>query len=138
MESSSRIFLCAAAAALVFTGCGPASEAGSPWAEADRIVAGMSKVDFPDRSVSITEYGAVAGDSLNLSGESINLAIVELSRQGGGTVIVPEGTFYTGPITMKSNVNLHVSEGATLKFVPDVSLYMPAVRQGNHRRRRRA
>lgn len=127
MESSSRIFLCAAAAALVFTGCGPASEAGSPWAEADRIVAGMSKVEFPDRSVSITEYGAVAGDSLNLSGEAINLAIVELSRQGGGTVIVPEGTFYTGPITMKSNVNLHISEGATLKFVPDVSLYMPAV-----------
>ena len=69
----------------------------------------------------------MAGDSLRLSGEAINLAILEMNQQGGGTVVVPDGVFYTGPITMKSNVRLHLSDGAVLKFVPDVRLYFPAV-----------
>lgn len=106
---------------------GRAVAATDPWAEADRIVAGMTKVHFPDRSVSITEYGAVADDPDRLAHEAINLAIVEMSRSGGGTVVVPDGTFYTGPITMKSNVRLHLSDKAVLKFSTDISLYFPAV-----------
>lgn len=106
---------------------GRAIAATDPWAEADRIVAGMTKVHFPDRSVSITEYGAVADDPDRLAHEAINLAIVEMSRSGGGTVVVPDGTFYTGPITMKSNVRLHLSDKAVLKFSTDISLYFPAV-----------
>ena len=46
----------------------------------------------------------------------------------GGTVVVPDGVFYTGPITLKSNVNLHLSDNATLRFLTDVDLYFPAVR----------
>ena len=106
---------------------GRAVAAADPWAEADKIVAGMTKVHFPDRSVSITEYGAVADDPDRLAHEAINLAIVEMSRSGGGTVVVPDGTFYTGPITMKSNVRLHLSDKAVLKFSTDISLYFPAV-----------
>lgn len=106
---------------------GRAIAAADPWAEADKIVAGMTKVHFPDRSVSITEYGAVADDPDRLAHEAINLAIVEMSRSGGGTVVVPDGTFYTGPITMKSNVRLHLSDKAVLKFSTDISLYFPAV-----------
>lgn len=106
---------------------GRAIAATDPWAEADRIVAGMTKVHFPDRSVSITEYGAVADNPDKLAHEAINLAIVEMSRSGGGTVVVPDGTFYTGPITMKSNVRLHLSDKAVLKFSTDISLYFPAV-----------
>ena len=106
---------------------GRAIAAADPWAEADKIVSGMTKVHFPDRSVSITEYGAVADDPDRLAHEAINLAIVEMSRSGGGTVVVPDGTFYTGPITMKSNVRLHLSDKAVLKFSTDISLYFPAV-----------
>ena len=127
MASSSRFFPCAAAAVLLLAGCGSAVGTGDPWAEADRIAAGISIPEFPERSVSITDFGAVAGDSLRLSGEAINLAILEMNQQGGGTVVVPDGVFYTGPITMKSNVRLHLSDSAVLKFVPDVRLYFPAV-----------
>lgn len=123
--SSSRFFIAAFAAA-VFA-CGPASAARNPWTEAERIVSGMSKVHFPDRSVSITDYGAVADDPDRLAHDAINLAIVEMSRSGGGTVVVPDGVFYTGPITLKSNVRLHLSDKAVLKFSTDVSLYFPAV-----------
>ena len=127
MASSSRFFPCAAAAVLLLAGCGSAVGTGDPWTEADRIAAGISIPEFPERSVSITDFGAVPGDSLKLSGEAINLAILEMNQQGGGTVVVPDGVFYTGPITMKSNVRLHLSDGAVLKFVPDVRLYFPAV-----------
>lgn len=125
MKSSSRIIIAALVVAAIAGG--RAVAAPDPWAEADRIVAGMTKVHFPDRRVSITEYGAVAGDPGKLAHEAINLAIVEMSRSGGGTVVVPDGTFYTGPITLKSNVRLHLSDKAVLKFSTDVSLYFPAV-----------
>lgn len=106
---------------------GSSSKEADPWAEADAVIGQMSVVSFPERSVSITDFGAVEGDSLNLSHEAINLAILSMNQSGGGTVIVPKGTFYTGPITLKSNVRLHLSEGAVLKFSTDRSLYFPAV-----------
>ncbi len=47
----------------------------------------------------------------------------ELTRAGGGRLVVPPGVFLTGAIHLKSNVALHVSKGATLKFNPDPKLY---------------
>lgn len=117
-----------AAIAVLAAGCGnTGSRAEGPWAEAEKIVSEMTKVHFPERSVSILEFGAVEGDSTKLADEAINLAIISMNQQGGGNVIVPPGTFYTGPITLKSNVNLHLSEGSVLKFTSDVKKYMPAV-----------
>ena len=46
---------------------------------------------------------------------------------GGGKVVVPQGTFYTGPITLLSHVNLHIEKGATLKFSTNPTDYFPAV-----------
>lgn len=117
------VLLCACA--LVFVSC--TKSADDPWSEAERIVAEMTQVSFPDRSVNISDLGAVEGDSTALCHEIINLAIVRMSQQGGGTVVVPAGTYYTGPITLKSNVNLHISEGAVLKFSTDINDYFPAV-----------
>ena len=125
MMSSSRFI--AAAMVCGALAAGRAVAATDPWTEADRIVEGMTRVHFPDRTVSITEYGAVADDPDRLAHDAINLAIVEMSRAGGGTVLVPDGTFYTGPITLKSNVRLHLSDKAVLKFSTDVSLFFPAV-----------
>lgn len=115
------------AAAALLTACN-ASTPSDPWKQADKIVKEMTKVHFPDYSVSIVDYGAVANDPDSPCHEAINLAIVETSLRGGGTVEVPDGDWYTGPITLKSNVNLHLADNATLKFLTDVDLYFPAVR----------
>ena len=47
---------------------------------------------------------------------------------GGGRVVVPAGEFLTGAIHLRSNVNLFVSEGATLRFSTDPAAYTPLVR----------
>ena len=115
-----------AAAILIAAACGLKSPA-DPWAGADRILKEMTHVHFPDRSVCITDFGAVSGDSLQLATEAINNAILAMNQAGGGVVVVPDGTFWTGPITLKSNVNLHLEDGATLKFSTEVAQYFPAV-----------
>ncbi len=77
---------------------------------------------FRDAAYNIASYGAV-GDSVTLNHEIINSTIDLCSREGGGTVEIPAGVWLTGPIVLKSNVNLHVSEGAILLFSTDTSLY---------------
>ena len=59
--------------------------------------------------------------------KAIQDAIAACSRAGGGRVLVPAGNFLTGPIHLRSKVNLHVAEGATLRFLTDPSCYLPAV-----------
>ena len=62
-----------------------------------------------------------------LSTEAINKAIVTCNQNGGGIVLIPRGEFLTGPVVLKSNVNLHLEDGAVLKFATDPKLYMPSV-----------
>lgn len=62
---------------------------------------------------NITTYGA-KGDGQTLNTAFIQQAIDEGSRRGGGRVLVPAGQFVTGPLTLKSNVTLHLAQGATL------------------------
>jgi polygalacturonase len=59
--------------------------------------------------------GAIA-DGITSNTEAFSRAIDAAHRAGGGRVVVPAGRFFTDPITLKSNVNLHVSEGATVLF----------------------
>src|SRR5204862_6561618 len=54
-------------------------------------------------------------------------AIAACNRAGGGRVVVPTGSFLTGAIHLKSNVNLHVTKGATIKFSRDPKKYLPLV-----------
>ena len=54
-------------------------------------------------------------------------AVDACARAGGGRVVVPPGVFLTGPIHLRSNVNLHVSEGATIRFSRDPAAYLPVV-----------
>ena len=95
--------------------------------ESARIEKQIKRTSFPKRTFLITDFGAKTDDEANPCHEAINQAILQCSLSGGGTVIVPKGTFYTGPITLKSNVNFHLEEGAVLKFSTDQSLYFPAV-----------
>ena len=97
------------------------------FAQAEAIVAAIKQPVFPDKTFLITDYGAVEDDSTALYHESINNAILACHNAGGGKVVVPQGTFYTGPITLLSNVNLHIEKGATLKFSTNPTDYFPAV-----------
>lgn len=76
---------------------------------------------FPDREVSIAEYGAKSGDLQIETGrhnaEAINRAICEVSEQGGGMVRVPAGIWAVAPIRLLSGVNLHLDSQAMLKFI---------------------
>jgi polygalacturonase len=70
---------------------------------------------FPDRTFDITGFGAVP-DGFTNNSEAINRAISECSSLGGGHVRVPPGLWFTGPIRLKSHVDLHLEEGALLLF----------------------
>lgn len=81
---------------------------------------------FPDKDFPITRYGAVKGGE-TLNTKAIARAVDACSRAGGGRVVVPPGEWLTGPIHFKDNVNLHLEEGAVLKFTDNPSDYLPAV-----------
>lgn len=82
---------------------------------------------FCDQTFNILDFGAIAGDSTRLNTESIRKAIEACHNAGGGKVLVPEGIWYTGPVHLKSNVNLHVDEGAELRFSKKYSDYLPVI-----------
>lgn len=82
------------------------------------------KPRFPERSVTIADHGARENE---LATKAIQAAIDTVSGQGGGTVIVPPGKWLTGRISLKSNVNFHVADGAELNFSGNVEDYRPAV-----------
>ncbi len=79
--------------------------------------------EFADRTYSIEKYGAALDASAAQNQKAINSAIEACSNAGGGSVVIPEGTWNTGAITLKSHVNLVIEKGATLFFVFDRSLY---------------
>ena len=77
---------------------------------------------FPVKSFSIKDYGAVPdGKTLNTS--AFAKAIDACEKAGGGTVVIPAGTWLTGPIEMKSNVDLHAEKNALILFTPDRTQY---------------
>lgn len=77
---------------------------------------------FRKKDYNVTAFGAV-GDGLTKNTEAIRKAIEQCNADGGGRVVIPRGVFLTGAIYLKSNVNLHISEGATLLFSRDSSDY---------------
>jgi polygalacturonase len=81
---------------------------------------------IPGRAVSITDFGGVEGGKVKNTA-AIRSAIQFLSRRGGGTVIVPAGTWLTGPVHLADSINLHLRKGAVLLFSQDPADYLPAV-----------
>lgn len=85
----------------------------------------MPRIDvpvFPNRSVFVTDFGAV-GNGKDLCTDAFAKAIEAVASKGGGTVNVPVGVWFTGPIVFKSNINLHLETGAVILFSPDKNLY---------------
>ncbi|HEY3559895.1 MAG TPA: glycoside hydrolase family 28 protein [Kribbella sp.] len=99
---------------------------GPGWGQVGDILANTVPPRFQPRDFSITGFGAVP-DGTTLATDAIAKAIDACHHAGGGRVVVPAGTFLTGAIHLKSNVNLHVSDGATLLFSSDPAQYLPVV-----------
>jgi len=117
--------------ALLFTG--GCSTAGKPtkaeaegWELVPQILARITPPTFPERDFSIVDYGAVAGGATDCT-EAFRSAIGACHAAGGGRVVVPNGVFLSGPIHLKSGVNLHLRDEAIIKFSTNTAAYMPVV-----------
>lgn len=84
----------------------------------------LKRPSFPDLSVNIVAKGAREGVKVT---KEIQETIDDLNARGGGIAIIPKGKWLTGRISLKSNVNLHLEEGAELYFSGEIADYLPAV-----------
>jgi len=82
----------------------------------------IKQVKFKNDTTSIVSFGA-KGDGITLNTSTINKTIASVSQKGGGVVLIPSGLWLTGPIELKSNVNLHLKRDAILQFTNDFNQY---------------
>jgi len=94
---------------------------GSRSLEAQPTHSGL-KNDLGARVYNIRDFGA-KGDGKALDTPALQSAIDACTRDGGGTVLVPGGTFQIGTTELKSNVTLHIAAGATLLGSADGKQY---------------
>jgi polygalacturonase len=80
------------------------------------------------KTVSAKEYNVVdfgaKGDGKTNNTIAINNAVKKCNNDGGGTVVIPSGTFISGTVVLLSNVNLHLEQGAILFGSKDTSDYL--------------
>lgn len=112
--------------AFAMSGKPPALDSGDAWAMADQIRKNIVRPTFPARDFNIKAYGAVADGKTDCT-KAFADAVKACTDAGGGRVLVEGGVYRTGPIHLKSNVNLHVEKGATISFIPEPERYLPAV-----------
>jgi polygalacturonase len=102
------------------------SAGADPQQQQDAILSRIKAPSFPKRDFDIVKFGAKGDGKMDCS-QAIRDAISACTKAGGGRVVIPTGRFVTGPVHLDNNVNLYVSEGATLAFSQDSKLYLPVV-----------
>jgi len=76
------------------------------------------------QTYDVSKFGAV-GDGKTLNTQSIQKAVDACTKNGGGTVIIPFGTFIIGTVYLKDNVHLYLETGAILRGSPNLKDYAP-------------
>jgi unsaturated rhamnogalacturonyl hydrolase len=84
------------------------------------VLARIKPPVFPERDFVITAFGARPETDCTAA---LRAAIDACHKAGGGRVVVPVGVWLTGAVHLRSNVNLHVVEGATLRWIFDLDKY---------------
>jgi len=79
---------------------------------------------IPDHSFNVKDYGAVGDGGATVNTEPFRKAVAAVNAAGGGTLVVPAGTYFTGPIDLCSNLNLRLEAGAQLLFSPRFEDYL--------------
>lgn len=95
------------------------------WPDRTPVSAWFSKSEPVDiarlgKQYRITDYG-VANDSTILQTVQIQAVIDKAAENGGGVIIVPQGTFLTGSLFFKQGTHLRLEEKAVLKGSDDIS-----------------
>lgn len=129
MSTPQRVFAFAWAVTALFAtrSALATTSATADWSEQNEILARIVAPKFPARDFAITDFGALA-DGTTDNSSAFAKAIDACVKAGGGRVVVPAGTYQCdGPIHLRSKVNLHVVEGATIVFGPDPARYLPPV-----------
>jgi polygalacturonase len=78
----------------------------------------------PQKNISIHDFGAVA-DGIADNTIAFTNAIEECCKNNGGRIVVGAGTYLTGPIHLKSNINLHLDEGAVILLGDNLDEWPP-------------
>jgi polygalacturonase len=98
----------------------------APWDQVPDILARIVPPQFPARDFALLDYAAVEGGTVKCT-EAFAKAIAACHDAGGGRVVVPKGKFLTGPIHLRSHVELHLTEGAEVVFSDQFADYLPPV-----------
>lgn len=88
----------------------------------ESIFYNSSFATIPETQFSVADWGA-AGDGETLDTKAIQAAIDSAAKHGGGIVTFPKGTYLSGALFVKSNVELRIDEGVTIKAIQDDSQY---------------
>lgn len=126
MRTKSINLLCIALAVLI-TSCSKntvanTSASNQTYKNIEFKMAKVKEPSIPNNSVNIKDFGAANGGYV-LNTKAFADAIDAVSKKGGGKVIIPPGIWLTGPIILKSNIELHAETGALIKFSTDKDLY---------------
>jgi len=101
--------------------------AENPWQTVmPAIRARIKPPRFPARTLHVERFGA-KGDASTDCTAAFRAAIEQCTKAGGGKVVVASGTYLTGAIHLKNNVNLEIAEGATIKFSQNPKDFLPVV-----------
>ena len=83
----------------------------------------VERPTLPAKKLSLTDFGAV-GDGKTLNTEAFDLAISALAKAGGGTLVIPQGIYLTGPIVLKDNICLNLERNAVIMASEDKRLFL--------------
>ncbi|MGO4821407.1 MULTISPECIES: glycoside hydrolase family 28 protein [unclassified Flavobacterium] len=86
-----------------------------PWKKMQQIIETVKEPVFKNKSYNVADFGAKAGGVFDNT-EAFKKAIEFCSKNGGGKVVVPSGQYFTGPINLEDNVNLHLESGCEILF----------------------
>ena len=86
-----------------------------------------AKFDARQQTVKLKKGVSAKYKNAAKNRQTIQAAIDKVAEQGGGTVVIPAGQWETGRVELKSNVRLHLSDGAELHFSGLIRDYLPVV-----------